>query len=240
MTGHPERITPDETPTGVIEHHLAKYRFAIGHDLGDLVLDAACGVGYASAFAAGATSAHLVGVDIAGDAMAVAARRYRSARCGFVRADVTRLPLRDGTFTGALGFETVEHITGQDEYLSEIRRVLRSGGTFVCSTPFVTRTDTAPANPFHVLELDPADFEVLLRRHFDGVALYSQRRTDTRRARALRRADLAGIRRRLPPGLLRLAGRAVGTPATADRAAEDFEIVAGVAADATEILAVCR
>lgn len=240
MSLHPERIVPAETSIGVIEHHLAKYRFALEQDLRSPTLDAACGVGYATAFLAESGAHPAVGVDISGEAMETASKQYGSIHgVTFARSDVTRLPFPDNVFGSVVGFETVEHVPDQERYLREVRRVLRRDGCFVCSTPYVPTTDTSPANPFHVLELDPSDFCSLLGRHFGQVELFSQIRMDTNRARGLRRLDVLGLRRRLPPQLLALAGKAAGTPPTSLRQASDFAIVAGVQA-ATEVLAVCR
>lgn len=240
MDLHPERIVPDETAPGVVEHHLAKYRFALRQGLAPPVLDAASGVGYATSFVASSISATTVGVDLSPDAISIAGANYKEqGPAYFTRSDVTKLPFTDDAFGSVVGFETIEHIGDQDGYLAEIRRVLRAGGPFVCSTPYTAVTDTSPANPFHVLELNPQDFEALLRSHFDDVELYSQVRLDSGRARVLRRLDFLGLRRRVPAQVLALAGRASGTPPTALREAADFAVVPGIE-NATEVLAVCR
>lgn len=241
MSGeHPERILPSETPVGIIEHHLAKYRFAAAQGLPGPILDVACGVGYASEFLTTETGHWTVGVDISSEAMAVAAEQYLTpSGASFAQADATRLPFPDGCFASAVGFETVEHVPDQLGYVREVRRVLRPGGLFVCSTPYVKETDPAPDNPFHVLELDADDLASLLRNCFNDVTLYTQTRIDTNRARTFRSLDVLGIRRHLPTRLLRAAGRAVGTPPTVLRQANDFAVIPG-AHPGTEIIAVCR
>src|SRR5205807_6542703 len=102
----PERIIPSETPGGIIEHHLAKYRFAVRLGLEGPVLDAACGVGYATAWLAEAAATPAVGVEIAASALDTASSTYRD-RATFVRADVTRMPFAENSFGSVVGFETV-------------------------------------------------------------------------------------------------------------------------------------
>jgi len=74
-------------------------------------------------------------------------------------------------------FETIEHFDRQEEFVSEVRRILRSDGCFIVSTPdrdIYNPPGTAP-NPFHVREFDRAEFLDLLHRHFRYVSLIRQR-----------------------------------------------------------------
>jgi SAM-dependent methyltransferase len=62
--------------------------------------------------------------------------------------------LPDASFDAVVSFETVEHISDDRAFLTEVRRVLRPGGLLLLSTPNkdVTSPDGPPANPFHVRE----------------------------------------------------------------------------------------
>jgi SAM-dependent methyltransferase len=46
------------------------------------------------------------------------------------------LPFDDGKFDGIVAFEVFEHVFNIDEVIPEIRRVMKPGGLFLCSTPF--------------------------------------------------------------------------------------------------------
>ena len=53
----------------------------------------------------------------------------------FVRADAARLPFRSGSFDNVVAMEVLEHVEDPAAVMTEIRRVLKDGGTFVMSVP---------------------------------------------------------------------------------------------------------
>ena len=234
---YPERIVPDETEPGIVALHLKRYEFALPWCRGAEVLDAGCGVGYGSAFLADAAR-RVVGVDRDEDAIAYARERYSRPNVEFRVGDVAALDLPDASFDAVCAFETIEHVDDADAFAGEMARVLRPGGVFLVSTPRVDETTTAPANPFHRVELSRADFEALLRRFFGEVELYGQRRLQTARHRLLQRADVLGLRKRLT--FLRPASRLLGTPPMAEVTAEGIVIERDGLDRATELVAVCR
>jgi SAM-dependent methyltransferase len=201
------------------------------------VLDAACGVGYGSAYLAG-TARKVVGVDRSDDALAHARSEYARPNVEFVEGDVLALPFPDDAFDVVCAFEAIEHVDDQRRFLSEAARVLRHEGTLLVSTPRVDRTSRKPENPFHRIELSRADFEALLRERFGDLELYGQRRVQTRRHRFVQRLDVFGLRRRLP--VLRPASRLLGTPPTVDVGLDGIAITRDRLDDASELVAVCR
>ena len=231
----PERIVPDETEPGIVALHLKRYEFARPYCAGREVLDAGCGVGYGTAFL-GEAARRAVGVDRSEEAIEYARGRYAGPNVEFEVGDLLDLRAPDGAFDVVCCFETIEHLSDQDAFVAEVRRVLRPGGEFVVSTP---RAGTAGENPFHERELSPAEFERLLRDRFDSVELYGQRRLQTSRHRALQRADVLGLRKRLP-FLRPLARRVLGTAPMANVRSDEIEIAPGRLDDATELIAVCR
>ena len=100
---------------------------------GDRVLDLGCGEG---AFAAELVraGAHVVAVDVADEPL-------RRAREHGPELDLRRIEpdgpwdLPDGGFDVVWAGEVVEHVADTAAWLSEVRRVLRSGGTLLISTP---------------------------------------------------------------------------------------------------------
>jgi SAM-dependent methyltransferase len=165
-----ERLVPD-AQRGELVHaeHLARYLHAAPLARGRAVLDAACGEGYGSAMLAAAGARSVVGVDIDGPTVEHARERHGiDAR----RADVRELPFPDGTFDLVVSFETIEHVEDPERAVAEMRRVLRDDGTLVISTP--NPGEYLVSTEFHVREFDPAEFEALLRPHFDSVELTFQ------------------------------------------------------------------
>jgi SAM-dependent methyltransferase len=236
-TAHPERIVPDETEPGIVALHRKRYEFALPFCEGRDVLDAGCGVGYGTSFLAG-HARRVVGVDLDPEAIAYARGHYAAANVEFREGDVQALDLPDASFDAICSFETIEHLPDGAAFLAEMRRLLRPGGVFLVSTPRAASTELRPANPFHAVELAPADFEALLRTQFTEVELYGQRRLQTRRHRWLQRLDVLGLRKRLT--FLRPAAKLVGTAPMAEVSSAGIVIECGGLEGATEVVAVCR
>ncbi len=110
--------------------------FLLAHvHAGQRVLDVGCGEGRFAAALAGA-GAQVVGIDVAEEPL-------RRARAQHPDLDLTlRLvapegpwPLEDASFDVVWAGETIEHVQDTAAWLSEVRRVLRSGGELLLSTP---------------------------------------------------------------------------------------------------------
>ena len=100
---------------------------------GELVLDAGCGTGRNLAAMAKA-GAHVVGVDFSQAALGVAREVHAGAH--LARVDLQAgLPFADGTFDAVLCALVGEHVSNLAAALSELRRVLRTGGRLVFSIP---------------------------------------------------------------------------------------------------------
>ena len=99
---------------------------------GERVLDVACGTGLVTFRAARAVcGGEVMGTDISGEMVAIAARqaRYRAgARVRFERAEAEDLPFLDGMFDVALCGLGLMYVPDPIRALREMRRVLRPGG----------------------------------------------------------------------------------------------------------------
>lgn len=234
---YPERIVPGEAEPGVDAVHLKRYDFAAPFCAGRRVLDAACGVGYGSARLAEA-AADVVGVDVSVEAITYAQSHYAAANVSFAAMDVAALGFDDATFDVVCSFETIEHVEDPGSVLAEFARVLNEDGVLVISTPQVGRTTRTPENPYHRIEFARNDFEMLMQLHFESVAMYGQRRLQTRRHRLAQRLDILGLRRRF--AFLRRGSSLLGTTPTADLTADDIVIAQEGIELASELVAVCR
>ena len=170
-----ERLTPDYGGQTEIEH-LHRYLLARHLCRGRHVLDIASGEGYGAAMLA-QVAASVVGVEVADDAVAHARASYQRDNLSFLQGDARAIPLGDATVDMVVSFETIEHFSEHEQFLAEIRRVLRPGGVLCISTPDRDNYSPAdrPANPFHVLELTHQEFAGLLGRHFAQVSMWWQR-----------------------------------------------------------------
>lgn len=170
-----ERYVPELGGQIALEH-LHRYAFACGLSAGKDVLDIACGEGYGSALLA-ANARSVVGVDIAADVVQHAEARYGRSNLSFRKGACHQIPLAARSVDLVVSFETIEHVDRHELMLAEIKRVLRSGGTLLISSPEKSQYSDAvnQSNPFHVKELYNDEFRALLAAHFRHVAVGGQR-----------------------------------------------------------------
>lgn len=172
-----ERFTP-ECVREIWYEHVHRYALAATHASGKRVLDAACGEGFGSAMLARAGAASVLGIDIDGDAIAHATKRYARDALVFRRADVTALnDLPSAGFDLICSFETLEHVEQQETLVAGFARLLAPGGLLLLSTPDRrTYSDlTGFQNPYHVRELYLDEFRALVDRHFPHSRLLGQK-----------------------------------------------------------------
>ena len=161
--------------------HLATYNFAQPYTAGKDVLDFGCGTGYGT-HRLSDDARSIVGVDISTEAIDAARGEFldekTKSRLDFRVIDAIEqapLPFADDAFDTVVSFQVVEHVHDVDTYLSEIRRVLRPNGVFVCATPDrSTRLypRQLPFNRFHLREWAPDDFGKLLDGVFPGTKVF--------------------------------------------------------------------
>jgi SAM-dependent methyltransferase len=97
------------------------------------VLDVGCGEGQFMAALIDA-GAHPVGIDVAQTPLARAIRRRQDLELHLVSPDGP-WPFEDASFDLVWAGEVIEHVLDTARWLSEIRRVLRSGASLALSTP---------------------------------------------------------------------------------------------------------
>ena len=125
----------EAVPEGLEPLDFARRRdFLLSHiDAGERVLDVGCGEGRFAAELVRA-GAQVVGID-------VAAEPLRRARERHPELDLRQVPvaggwpLDDASFDAVWAGEVIEHVLDTAGWLSELRRVLRSGGRLLLSTP---------------------------------------------------------------------------------------------------------
>ncbi len=185
--------------------HMSRYLLADRVLPGGVIIDVACGTGFGTARLA-RPGRDVVGIDISADAIEFAQKYYGRDRVRFVAADATELPLPDSSVDGVSSFETIEHLTEPDAFLSELARVLRRGGRLVLSTPERRvysrgRTDGTSANPFHPSEMTQDELLTALRPQFRIGKLLGQTSSPDRtgddriRGSSLRDGGRAALRR---------------------------------------------
>ncbi|MFD0353713.1 class I SAM-dependent methyltransferase [Streptomyces sp. NPDC058734] len=122
---------------------------------GERVLDAGCGTGRALVplRAAVGPSGTVLGVDLTAQMLAEARRAGRDREGTLLRADVARLPLRDGVLDAVFAAGLIAHLPDPAENLRELARVVRPGGRLALFHP-IGRAALAAR---HGRELTPDD-----------------------------------------------------------------------------------
>ncbi len=122
---------------------------------GERVLDLGCGEGFFTA-ALEEHGAHAVGVDVVAEPLHRAKARFPQLHLRRTPLDAP-LVLDDHSFDVVWAGEVIEHVVDVVGWLSEVRRVLPSGGRLLVTTP-----DHPPALVLHLAD-DPEAFA----EHFD-------------------------------------------------------------------------
>jgi 2-polyprenyl-6-hydroxyphenyl methylase / 3-demethylubiquinone-9 3-methyltransferase len=113
---------------------LARRDFLLAHvSPGERVLDVGCGEGRFTKELVGA-GAQAVGIDVAEEPLRRARARHPELELGLVAEDGP-WELADASFDVVWAGEVIEHVADTAAWLSEVRRVLRSGGSLLVSTP---------------------------------------------------------------------------------------------------------
>ena len=180
MPGERERVTSGGAfPPWVRHEHVARYRFVAERAGDKIVVDCASGDG-TCARTVSRRARKVDGFDLSEAAVAGASRAPVPDNVRFTVASGEALPVPDGCADLYASLETIEHLPDQDAFLAEARRVLRPGGSLICSTPDRdvyspgNSLDSRPWNRFHVREYSQAEFVALLGRHFERVELFGQ------------------------------------------------------------------
>ncbi len=143
--------------------HLYRYAFAKGFCYNADVLDAAMGCGYASLLL---NCKSYTGVDIDPNMVAFANEVYlpMTGKGRYLQGSVLELPVPDRSIDTFISFETIEHIQPGEvgQYFAEVKRVLRPGGRFLCSTPIYRGDKFGLLTRYHPYEFRYQQFEATL------------------------------------------------------------------------------
>lgn len=162
-----EQIMEGHTSPLEKAYHLARYDYAAHFVNGRRVLDFACGTGYGAQRLAQAKASTVMGADIDAGAIRYSTLRYSAPNLSFRVVEPNEsLPAR--AFDVAVSFETIEHVSDPEGFVTNLAQSLTTDGRAFFSTPIRWNgtLDTRPSNPFHIREWSVEEFRDLLSRHF--------------------------------------------------------------------------
>ena len=192
-----------------------------------------------------------VGVDIDPEVL-VGQRREIHA------ADMRDLPFSDGSFTGVISVQSIEHVPDPERVLSEVSRILTPEGVAVFVTPnrlMLARPDEV-VNPYHYVEYGPRELRSVCQRFLPQVEIrglfgssrFLELATEQReRVRRILRWDPLRLRRFVSRGLRQrlndwqlARSRADRDPRAAAITQEDFELRGSGIESSIDLVAICR
>ena len=174
-----ERIIPEDIETCaeylLYLRHLFAYEFARNIlPKNSLVLEVGCGEGYGSNLLSQYVE-KVVGLDIDDKTIKHASNKYSSENCIFKTYNGIKIPYKDNTFDAVVSFQVIEHIQDDENYVSEILRVLKQASPFILTTPnreYRLEPGQRPWNRFHVREYSSHSLKELLDKMFYDVTIW--------------------------------------------------------------------
>lgn len=155
--------------------HLHRYGVVLDYVKNKVVLDIACGEGYGTNILS--EKAELVyGVDIDVKCIERAKQKYKRNNVEFIVGNTSKIPLCDNSVDLIISFETIEHHDEHHEMMLEFKRVLKTDGVVIISTPdkLFYSDNRNYYNEHHVKELYKNEFRELIASHFSNFQLLCQ------------------------------------------------------------------
>ncbi len=159
-----------------MSEHLHRYAFAMQFIEKKTVLDIACGEGYGSNLLAGKAE-KVYAVDIDANTIEKASIKYNCKNLEFKTGTTDSIPLPNNSIDIVISFETIEHHNKHDLMLLEIKRVLKTNGILIISSPDKKyySDETGHVNEFHIKELYKGEFQALINNFFKYSTMYKQK-----------------------------------------------------------------
>lgn len=172
-----ERFIPQSVSSTLITYeHWHRYHFVTKLIEGKAVLDVASGAGYGTALMSNACSS-VIGVDISEETVAYANEKYKKDNLQFLVGSVTELNFPDKSFDIITSFETIEHISEDDQHkaMREFSRLLKDDGILIISTPNLNSDLYQDVdNEFHLKEFYYNEFNEFIRNYFQAIKVFGQ------------------------------------------------------------------
>ena len=117
---------------------------------GDIALDVACGPGEVTATLGRSVGAEglALGLDVSVPMLSRAVRSHSAPNVGFLRADASRLPFRDGTITVITCVAALQLMPRPIEVIRQMVRVLAPGGRIAIMVPTLLGGSADPSNRY--------------------------------------------------------------------------------------------
>lgn len=119
-------------------------------------------------------------------------------------------PFDDNQFDTIVTFQVIEHINEDEDFVKEIHRVLKPGGTALITTPNIKMT--LSRNPWHIREYNADQLTALCKQYFSEVEMkgiagsekvLNYHEQNRKSVNKIMKFDIFNLQHRLPAPLLR-------------------------------------
>ena len=208
MSVYTTEITSDKIPSDNPIHQrlLSAYHHAKPFIKGDL-LELGCGEGRGVELLAPLASSY-IGIDKIKPIVDELRKKFPDYE--FLDGVFPPFPFKENQFDTIVTFQVIEHVKKDEEFIREIHRVLKPGGTALITTPNIKMT--LSRNPWHIREYTAEELIGLCKRHFDSVEMkgiagsdrvmdyHEKNRLSVQR---IMKFDILNLQHRLPAAMLR-------------------------------------
>ncbi|MCK4352512.1 class I SAM-dependent methyltransferase [candidate division WOR-3 bacterium] len=141
-----------------------------------VVLDAGCGVGYGATILA-ATARKVFAVDYSKETINYAKTNYKASELSYLVMNVKELGFKPHSFDRVVTIEVFEHFREYNTFLFEVKRVLKTNGTFIMSTPnkvfhTIDQKGLKYYEPYHVNLVNFKTLKKILNNYFSSVKIW--------------------------------------------------------------------
>jgi SAM-dependent methyltransferase len=145
-----ERPSFEDSNNVTVKRCFFAYEYASEFVKNKITADIGCADGYGTQFLAD-YSKETTGVDYSVDTVKIANEKHKEKKnLNFISSSVPPLPFEDNSLEVLTAFQFIEHIENRLDFIKEVKRVLKPGGLFLCSTPNIKMS--IARNPFHIHE----------------------------------------------------------------------------------------
>lgn len=209
MSVYTTEIASDKIPSDNVIHQrlLSAYHQAKPYIMGDL-LELGCGEGRGVELLAPLADSYM-GIDKIKPVVEDLEKKFPDYK--FMSGVFPPFPFEDNSFDTIITFQVIEHVKDDENFIKEIRRVLKPGGKALITTPNIKMT--LSRNPWHEREYTGDELKALCEKHFDKVEMkgiggnekvlkyHERNRASVQR---IMRFDIFDLQHKLPAGLLRI------------------------------------
>jgi SAM-dependent methyltransferase len=204
-----ERPSFEDSNNVTVKRCFFAYEWAIPFLKSKDTADIGCADGYGTQFLAEYT-ASTIGVDYSETTIAEARKKHESKKnLSFISGKVPPIPLESESKDVVTAFQFIEHIQARKAFMHDVKRVLKPGGIYLCTTPNIKMS--IARNPFHVHEYTFEEMKKEAGDIFDRIELWGVQGNEkvnlyyeenAKWAKKILRLDPLGIHKLIPASWL--------------------------------------